>query len=435
MSLRKFGFCITAKRVKVWSTLPALAVVLLLSLSSVATVQAVPMDEWEITVESNISLSADVRKGIEGAAEYIIREVIPDWEEFASIQCICQVIEQEGDSYRINMVINAERTDGVEICAKVLFEYDAKSGEYVVKGEGNAPTTTDDDEVPLPINATSKEPTGDNDAEPSITPPSKIGIGISLWSRFELSKETEKDIKDTAERLVKERINVEELGGVAAIECFVLRSEGEWYTIYARIFGKPLPPESPGASEGKGASEGRAMAWEAAFNYNPAQGTYEVISFSEVDNFLVPDDVEQEAVKIGEGDTEIKAFVTENAENNLTLRVMWINRHEGIVRLEYAAALLLNETHALYKGLTAYIDVGGEEVLHVEKHEGVWYAPGLKGAPEPEEIGMGTPTLTPGATPTTTNTAASTPVKYYSLGAILVAIAAVTLLAVRKAWT
>jgi len=58
-----------------------LIVLLLFSLSVVAAAQAVPMDEWEITVESDISLSADVEKGIKGAAEYIVRELIPQWED------------------------------------------------------------------------------------------------------------------------------------------------------------------------------------------------------------------------------------------------------------------------------------------------------------------------------------------------------------------
>jgi len=150
--------------------------------------------------------------------------------------------------------------------------------------------------------------------------------------------------------------------------------------------------------------------------YNLTQGTHEVTSFSEVDNFLVPGNIKQMAMTISEKDEEIKAFVTENninsqadwinrdegiikqmamtisekdeeikafvtenAENNLTSQADWINEHDGIVRLQHTATLLLNETHALYRGLTTYIDVEGE-VLHVEKHEETWYAPGLRGA-------------------------------------------------------
>ena len=45
------------------------------------------------------------------------------------------------------------------------------------------------------------------------------------------------------------------------------------------------PPS--GTSE---ASEGKAKTWEATFKYDPEHGTYEAISFSEVDNFLVRED-------------------------------------------------------------------------------------------------------------------------------------------------
>jgi len=248
-----------------------------------------------------------------------------------------------------------------------------------------------------------------------------------IWSKFELGEETEKDIKSAVEQLVRERIDVEELGGVA-VDCFVLKGEGEWYATYSRLFGRP----PPGSSK---ASVGRAKTWEVAFKYNLESGIYEVMSFSEV-NFLLPEDVEQKAVTIGKEDGEIKALVTENAENSLTSRAARINRHEGIVRLEYAAALLLNETHALYKGLTASIDVEGEEVLFAQTQEGVWYAPGLRAteAPPPglEEIFE---MLEMGTSITTTDAIAGASIEYYGLSPILaaaIAIASGTLLAIRK---
>jgi len=372
---------------------PVLIALLLFSLLLVAVAQAVPMDEWEITVESDISLNADVKKGIKGAAEYIVRELIPQWEEYASIQCFCHVIEREGETYKVTMAISAEDANGEAVYVKALFEYDDQSGGYVIKEGSPTPTAT-----------------------PIITPPSPPKIGIAIWSKFELSKETEKSIKGATERLVEEQINVEEIGGVA-VECFVLKSEGEWYTIYVRVFGRPPPP---------GSLESKVMTWEAAFNYNPEHGTYEVTSFSEVDNFLVPENIKQMAMTISEKDEEIKAFVT---ENNINSQADWINRDEGIVRLQYTAKLLLNETHTLYRGLTTYIDVEGE-VLHVEKHEETWYAPGLRGALP------STPAPTPTATPAPTNAASSLPVEYcYGLGAVLVAIAVGTLLVAKKVKT
>jgi len=338
---------------------PVLIVLLLFSLSVVATAQAVPMDEWEITVESDISLSADVEKGIKGAAEYIVRELIPQWEEYASIQCFCRVMEREGEIYKVTIAITAEDANG---------------------------------------------------ATPIMTPPlPPPKIGVTIWSKFELSEETEKSIKGATERLVEEQINVEEIGGVA-VECFVLKSEGEWYTIYVRVFGRPPP-----SLESK----------VAAFKYDLTQGTYEVTSFSEVDNFLVPENIKQRAMTISEKDEEVKAFV---AENNLTSQADWINRDEGIVRLQYTTTLVLNETHTLYKGLTAYIDVEGEEVLHVEKYEEIWCAPGLKETPP-------TPAPTPTMTPAPANAAANTPVEYYGLAAVLVAIAVGTLLVTKKVKT
>jgi len=359
---------------------PVLIALLLFSLLLVAVAQAVSMDEWEITVESDISLSADVKKGIKGAAEYIVRELIPQWEEYASIQCFCHVIEREGETYKVTMAISAEDANGEAVYVKALFEYDDQSGGYVIKEGSPTPTAT-----------------------PIITPPSPPKIGIAIWSKFELSKETEKSIKGATERLVEEQINVEEIGGVA-VECFVLKSEGEWYTIYVRV----------------------VMTWEAAFKYNLTQGTHEVTSFSEVDNFLVPENIKQMAMTISEKDEEIKAFVT---ENNINSQADWINRDEGIVRLQYTAKLILNETHTLYRGLTTYIDVEGE-VLHVEKHEETWYAPGLRGALP------STPAPTPTATPAPTNAASSLPVEYcYGLGAVLVAIAVGTLLVAKKVKT
>jgi len=257
--------------------------------------------------------------------------------------------------------------------------------------------------------------TEDDDEASTASPPSRVSV--SLWSRFELSKEAEKGIKDVAEQLVKERINIKELGGVAA-DCFILKSEGKQYIVYMRVFGKP----PSGTLE---ASEGKAKAWEATFKYDPEHGTYEAtsFSFSEVDNFLVPEDTKQKAMTIGEKDGEIKAFLVENSEKNLTSHADWISRHDGIVRLLFTAASALNETHALYKGLIAYIDMKGEEVLHVQKYEGVGYAPGLKERHKPGEAG----------TQTTANVAANTSVEYYyGLGAILAVAAAGTLLATKK---
>ncbi|MCD6539015.1 hypothetical protein J7L18_10490, partial [Candidatus Bathyarchaeota archaeon] len=179
------------------------------------------------------------------------------------------------------------------------------------------------------------ESTEDDDEASTTLPP--LRVGVSLWSRFELSKEAEKGIKDATERLVRERIDVKGLGGVAA-ECFVLKSEGEQYIVYMRVFGKP----PSGTSE---ASEGKAKIWEATFKYDPEHGAYEAISFSQVDNFIVPEDTRQKAMMICEKDGEIKAFLTENAEKNLTSRADWISRHDGIVRLIFTAFSALNETH------------------------------------------------------------------------------------------
>ena len=254
--------------------------------------------------------------------------------------------------------------------------------------------------------------TEDDDEASTASPPSRVNV--SLWSKFELSKESENSIKDAAERLVREKIDIKELGGVAA-DCFILKSEEGHYIVYMRVFGKP----PSGTSE---ASEGKAKTWEAAFKYDPEHGTYEAISFSKVDNLIIPDDTRQKAMTICEKDEEIKAFLAENAEKNLTSKADWISRHDGIVRLQFTAASALNETHAIYKGLIAYIDLKGEEALYVQKYEGVGYAPGLKEAHKPGEA----------RTQTTANQAASIPVEYYGLGAILVAAAAGTILAIRR---
>ena len=236
-----------------------------------------------------------------------------------------------------------------------------------------------------------------------------------------MSREAEKGIKDVAEQLVKERINIKELGGVAA-DCFILKSEGKQYIVYMRVFGKP-PSGTPEASEGK------AKAWEATFKYDPEHGTYKAISFFKVDNFLVPEDTKQKAMMICEKDGEIKPFLVENAEKNLTSHADWISRHDGIVRLLFTAASALNETHALYKGLIAYIDLKGEEALHVQKYEGVGYAPGLKGTSKFREASI----LREVGTLTTVNAATSTPVEYYyGLGAIFAVVAAGILLAIWK---
>ncbi|RLG17281.1 hypothetical protein DRN63_03125 [Nanoarchaeota archaeon] len=315
---------------------------MLLGLSMVASALAVPMDEWRITIESEVQLSEYVGKGVIGVAEYIVREEVQEWEEYVSIECFCRVMGKEEEMYMVNMTINAERADGEAVHAKVLFEYDAQSGGYVIK------------------EVTSKLST-DNDEEASTASPS-LSVSVSLWSRFELSREAEKRIKDAAERLVKERINIKGLGGVAA-ECFVLKSEGERYVVYIRVFGKP----PSGTSE---ASEGKAKTWEATFKYDPEHGTYEAISFSEVDNFLVREDTRQKAMMICEKDEKIKAFLAENAEKNLTLHADWISRQDGIVRLIFAAFSALNKTHALYRGLIAYIDLKGEEAFHVQKYKG-----------------------------------------------------------------
>jgi len=163
------------------------------------------------------------------------------------------------------------------------------------------------------------------DDEEASTTSSPSRVSISLWSRFELSKKAEKGVKDAAERLVRKKIDTKELGGVAA-DCFILKSEEGQYIVYMRVFGKP-PSGTPEASEGK------AKTWEATFKYDPEHGTYEAISFSKVDNFLVLGDIRQKAMMICEKDEEIKAFLTENAEKNLTIHADWISRHDGIVRL------------------------------------------------------------------------------------------------------
>ena len=261
--------------------------------------------------------------------------------------------------------------------------------------------------------------TEDDDEASTASPPSRVSI--SLWSKFELSKEAEKGIKDAAERLVRERIDIKGLGGVAA-DCFILKSEGRRYIVYMRVFGKP-PSGTPEASEGK------AKTWEATFKYDSEHGTYEAISFSQVDNFIVPEDTRQKAMMICEKDEEIKAFLTENAEKNLTSKADWISGHDGIVRLLFTAFSALNKTHALYRGLIAYIDLKGEEVLHVQKYEGVGYAPGLKGTSKFREATI----LREVGSQTPANTSVSIPVEYYyGLGAILAAAAAGTILAIRR---
>ncbi|RLF12169.1 MAG: hypothetical protein DRJ69_01195, partial [Thermoprotei archaeon] len=208
--------------------------------------------------------------------------------------------------------------------------------------------------------------------------------------------------------LVAERVDIKELGGVA-VDCFVLKSEGGWYAIYMRVLGKP-PSGTPEASEGE------VKTWEGSFKYHPEHRTYEVISFLEVDNFLVPEDVKQEAMMISEKDEEIRAFLTENFENNLTSKADWISRHDGVVRLQFIAVSALNKTHALCKGLTSYIDLKGEEVLYVQRYEGVF-----KFKEKREEAG----------TLAVTNVAVSAPLEYCGLGALLVAVAG-ALLAIRK---
>jgi len=375
------------------------ALVMLLGPSVVLTSLAVPMDEWKIIVKSDVQLSGDVKKGIIGAAEYIVREEIPEWVEYASIECFCHVMGKEEGMYMVSMTINGEHADGEVIHAKVLFKYDGRSGGYVIKKAASKVSTDSDDEAS------------------TTSPPSRVSV--SLWSRFELSKEAEKHIKDIAEQLVKERINIKELGGVAA-DCFILKSEGRQYIVYMRVFGKP-PSGTPEASEGK------AKTWEVTFKYDPEHGTYEAISFSEIDNFIVPEDTRQKAMMICEKDEKIKAFLAENAEKNLTSRADWISRHDGIVRLLFTAFSALNETHALYRGLIAYIDLKGEETLHVQKYVGVGYAPGLKGASKFREATI----LREVGTQTTANAAASIPGEYYyCLGAILAAAAAGMILAI-----
>jgi len=280
------------------------------------------------------------------------------------------------------------------------------------------------------VQAASKEADDDEETSNAISTP--IKIGVSIWSKYELTNKTEKGIKDAVEQLIEERINVEKLGGIA-VDCFILKREGGWYIIYARIFGKPLPG-SPEASEGK------AKTWEATLKYNIAERFYNVTSFSEVDSFLVQEDIRQKAMTICERDEEVRAFITENAENNLTLQATWINKDDEIVRLVYAAAQLLNETHALYKGLTAYIDVDAEEILCMQMHQGVWYAPGLKAPPKdrltpPPDIEELIKTVETGTSITTTNTTTSShPAEHcYYLGALLATAVIGALIAIRKA--
>ena len=52
------------------------ALIMLLGPSVVLTSLAVPMDEWKIIVKSDVQLSGDVKKGIIGAAEYIVLSLI-----------------------------------------------------------------------------------------------------------------------------------------------------------------------------------------------------------------------------------------------------------------------------------------------------------------------------------------------------------------------
>ncbi|MFQ5710693.1 MAG: hypothetical protein ACE5GD_02815 [Candidatus Geothermarchaeales archaeon] len=79
----------------------------------------------------------NVEKDIENAVREIAREVIPGWEEYASIQCFCWVIEQEQEEdYKVIMAVDAEHADRKEVYANALFEYNAENGEYVVEEGG-----------------------------------------------------------------------------------------------------------------------------------------------------------------------------------------------------------------------------------------------------------------------------------------------------------
>jgi len=373
---------------KVLGVLSALAVVLLLSLPVVVSLHEAPMDAWKI-VELEIRLDIGVKEGIIGATEYAVRDLMPKCKERALILYPLYVTGKEGEKPEDAMISTAKKASEGAPCARALLMYDTRTGGCTTKEEGAT--------SPLGLST-------------AASPPFKVGIG--LWSKYELSEEAEEGIRGVAQQLVEERINVEGLGGVAA-ECYVLKREGEWYTVYMRVFGMP-PPEPLGS---------RAMAWEATFKYNPTQGAHEVVSFSEVDDFLASDDVKRRAVAISEKDVEIRAFVVENAKNGLSSQADWISKREEVVRLQYTVVLTLNETHILYRSLTAYIDLRSEEVLYAEKLEEVWCAPTPPTPPIPE----------PAPAPITNNVTASTPIEfYYGLSAVAVALAVGILLVVRK---
>ncbi len=288
------------------------------------------------------SISENVKEGIVRSAKEIIMKTIPEWEEYESIQSICKITEEKDGVYTVVMAVELHK-ENKELYTKLLFEYDSKSGEYLIKIKPEEPEET---EAPQSASA--------------------LRVHYLLFSKFDLKPEEEEGIRKVAEEIIEEKIDVESYGGLRAV-CYVLRKIGDWFIVYMKILGKPLP----GTPE---ASEGRAFAWEAVFKWASAKN-YEVLSFSEVEpEVTVPEEVKSSAIEVAKTSEEVKSFLAEPG-GGVSIRVRWINRHDKVVEVVCSVAVPLNETHSLYKDLSAYVDVDDKEVLFVEKKEGVWYAP------------------------------------------------------------
>ncbi|RLG59155.1 hypothetical protein DRN86_04690 [Candidatus Geothermarchaeota archaeon] len=297
-----------------------------------------------------ISISEDVKEGIVRSAKEIIMKTIPEWEEYKSIRSICKITEEKDGVYTIVMAVELHK-ENKELYTKLLFEYDSKSGEYLIKKKPEASETTE---------------------APQSAP--ALRVHINVYSKFELKPEEEGGIRKVAEEIIEEKINVKSYGGLGA-DCYVLRKIGDWFIVYMKILSKPLPstPE---------ASEGRAFAWETVFKWASAKN-YEVVSFSEVEpEEIVPEEVKSSAIEVAKTSEEVKSFLTES-RGNVSVQGRWINRHDEVVEIKCSVTVPLNETHSLYKDLSAYVDIDDKEVLFVEKKEGVWYAPPSSPTPTP----------------------------------------------------
>ena len=331
----------------------AFLIVVLLMTSVLAVAQP---PEIEVVVKPGaFSISEDVKEGIVRSAKEIIMKIIPEWEEYQSIQSICKITEERDGVYTVVMAVELHK-ENIELYTKLLFEYDSKSGEYLIKEKPEAPEATE---------------------APQCT--SAPRVHVNVYSKFDLKPEEEKKIIEVAEGIIQEKIDVKSYGGLGA-DCYVLKKIGDWFTVYMKILSKPLP----GTPE---ASEGRAFAWEAVFKWASVKN-YEVLSFSEVEpKEIVPEEVKSSAIEVAKTSREVRSFLTESG-GNMSVLVRWINRYDEVVEIKCSVTIPLNETHNLYKYLSAYVDVDDKEVLFVEKKEGVWYAPLTPGVkPRPVVLG------------------------------------------------